>query len=156
VVIVSSGADIVGIGQLSVKGGVTSAVIRAGAFLDSSIDGDASIGSVTIGGNFTASSIVAGIDSTNAFFGDADDFVFADGGSNDLGIIARIASVTIRGVVTGTTASTTDSFGIVAEEIGRVTVGKVAASLTLGPSNDLAGTALGGAADVFVREAALL
>ena len=50
------------------------------------------------------------------FFGDADDQLIPAGSSD--GLIARIASITIKGRVIGTSTPTNDHFGFVAQQIG--------------------------------------
>jgi hypothetical protein len=142
----------VALGSVTVKGNVTFGQITAGFAGTTSITADPGIGKVTIGKDFTSSSIVAGVDPVNGFFGDGDDKYIV--GGNDPAIIARIGAVVIKGTVLGTAAPTTDSFGIVAEEIGKVTVGKTVIALTPGPSNDLSDTLIGGTTDVRVRELA--
>jgi hypothetical protein len=49
--------------------------------------------------------------------------------------LARIGSITIGGTVRGTSAAG-DSFGFIAEEIGRVKIGGSDRALVSGPSND--------------------
>jgi len=82
---------------------------------------DASIGTVTISGDFVASNIVAGIQnvtSGDTAFGNANDSIIAAGGS----VIPSIASVIIGGQALGD-FNNADQFGIAAEAIGSIKVG---------------------------------
>jgi hypothetical protein len=150
IIAVSGGSATSTLGSLKVTGNVEHARISAGSIGDFLFSPDASIGSVIIGGNFIASSISAGVDPTNGFFADDDDVLIAESDNSDLP--SRIASVLIKGSVEGTAGSTTDSFGIVAHEIGKVIIGRVPAALTAGAGNNLTGILLGTATDVRVRE----
>jgi hypothetical protein len=55
--------------------------------------------------------------------------------SDDTALIARIASITIKGNVIGT-LDAADNFGFVAQQIDKVKFGGRTISLTAGPSND--------------------
>jgi hypothetical protein len=111
------------------------------------VNGDASIGKINIKGDFDSSSIAAGVTAGgNGFFGDGDDALIAGGNS----VVARIASVTIKGAIIGSAAAA-DSFGIVAEQVVKVKVGNSSVALTTGPGND-SGVLLGAADDVRVQE----
>jgi hypothetical protein len=141
------------IASLSVGGDVRFAKILAGfssfnfpgsIFLDPT-NADASIGGVTVGGNWVASSLVAGafnlgasntvggtgIDADNINFGDGHD-VLQSGGS--VALIARIASITIKGDVRGSFPAG-DHFGFVAEQIDKLKIGARTFLLTAGPSS---------------------
>lgn len=148
----TGGLDGLTISSVAVNGKVEHARITAGFFGDIFSFADASIGKVTIGGDFIASVIAAGVDPQDDFFADGDDALIV--GSEDPSIIARIGSVLIRGAVTGTGSPADDSFGIVAEEIGKVTIGKTVAALTTGARNDTTGVLLGSAMDVRAQEIA--
>ena len=126
-----SDAKAVAIGSLTVMGDVTRSQILAGYDKDgNAMNGDAGIGKVTIKGNFTASSIVAGIaDLTADGFGQNDAVI--SGGN---GIIATIASITIKGTATGSVAGG-DFFGITAELIKKAKINGVARALTSGKDN---------------------
>jgi len=114
------------------------------------INPDANIGSIVIGGNFEASSIVAGATAgANTFFGDEDDTLIAGGNA----VVARIAKITIKGTVLGS-APSADHFGIVAEQIGKLKIGGETQPLTRGPGSDSTPLPLGGTADVTVLEVA--
>jgi hypothetical protein len=150
IIAVSGGSATSTLGSLKVTGNVEHGRISVGSIGDSPFSPDASIGSVVIGGNFIASSISAGVDPTNGFFADDDDVLIAE--SNNPDLPSRIASVLIKGSVEGTAGSTTDSFGIVAHEVGKVMIGGAKVALTSGAGNDLTGVLLGTATDVRVRE----
>jgi hypothetical protein len=123
-----------GIKSIAVKGSVTNARILAGynAF-GNATNPDASIGAITIGGNLIATSIVAGVeDGADNLFGTSDDKRIADNG--DL-ILAKIASITVKGFAAGSTALG-DSFGILADQIGKLSIGGVLYTLKAGPNND--------------------
>lgn len=118
------------IGKLAVGGSVARADINAG----DSFNPNASIGAVTVGGDWIASSLVAGVknlgqdnmsggngaNADNVNFGDTHD-VSSTGSPVD-GIIARIASISIKGTVAGTAAAG-DHFGFVSQQIGAVKIG---------------------------------
>jgi hypothetical protein len=131
------------IGKINIGGRVEFADILAGyepaaGFSTIASNGDAQIGAVTVGGDWVASSLVAGAmnaASSNMNFGDAND---ASIGAGSAGIIAKIASITIGGQVVGTPNSTSNSdhFGFVAEQINAVKIGGNTIALKAGPTND--------------------
>jgi hypothetical protein len=129
----AAGASDITIASLSVKGDAEFARILAG--FNSSLapsNADASIGKVTVAGDWRGSSLVAGAQDTGASgFGSGD--TLQPGGSP--AVIARIASITIKGNVTGSLMSA-DNFGFVAEQIDSVKIGGRSLKLTDGPSND--------------------
>ena len=144
----ANAAESIAIGKATIGGSVAFARIVAGVKTDlSGITADAAIGAVKIGGNFIASSIAAGINPVNGVFGDGDD-AFVGGNAGNATIIAKIASITIGGQLLGTSGGAPDSFGILAEEIGSITVNKVKPPLTAA-KDDLT---LGFTADVRIRE----
>jgi hypothetical protein len=133
-------ADAVGVDiaikSVKVKGSVIGSQIIAGFyFLTAGADGnaDAQIGSITVGGDWIASSAAAGVNPSDSQFGDGNDG--AVGFSNDSAIISRIASIAIKGQVIGSTA--VDHFGFVAQHIGSVKIGGFPVKLTAGPINDV-------------------
>src|SRR5262249_9736483 len=133
----ASGATDVAIGSLRVLGNVQFALIRAGD-TEFGKNADAQIGSVFVGGNWTASSIAAGVDPTNGSFGDADDAKLSGDpvmSRDRAGVSSRIGSVTIVGQATGTDGGT-DYYGIVAENVGAVTVAGARLTLAAGNGND--------------------
>jgi hypothetical protein len=131
----------VAIGKVTIGRRVENARILAG--YDAGLtpkNPDAQIGAVTIGGDWVASSIVAGVDDgVDNLFGTADDVKISGAGTtNSVSIVAKIASITIKGEALGTPNSTssTDHFGFVAQQIGSLKVGGGSFALTAGPSND--------------------
>ncbi len=78
---------------------------------------DAQVGAVSVGGDWVATNLVAGI-AYSAKFGDGNDTLA--GGVDRLDILARISAVAIRGQVLGTAGSSTDQFGIVAQIVSSV------------------------------------
>jgi uncharacterized repeat protein (TIGR01451 family) len=121
------------IASLTVNGDVRSALILAG-FTASLIpnNADASIGAVVVGGSWKASSLVAGAQDTGATGFGVGDTLQA---TNNTSLTARIASITIKGEVTGSFDST-DNFGFVAQQIDKVKIQGRSIPLTTGPSND--------------------
>lgn len=124
----SSGYD-TAIASISVGGDVRFARILAGFdFQHSPVNADASIGAVYVGCSWVASDLVAGATAgPDGFFGTRDDTLQPDGGP---ALIARIASMTIKGGALGS-LRVGDNFGVVAEEIGRLTLGQRSASADL-------------------------
>lgn len=86
------------------------------------LNADASIGSITVGGDWIASSATAGTASTDGRFGNNDDAIVT-GGRDQVNLHSSIGTFTVKGQALGTSASTTDMFGVVAEEIGKAKVG---------------------------------
>ena len=109
---------------------------------------DVRVGKVTIEGDFAASNVVAGaLAGAEPYFGNDEDTLIPDGN----GIVSQIASVVIKGAVTGS-AGPGDGFGVVAEELGKFKIGDTALDLSRGPRNDLTSILLGGTDDVRARE----
>jgi fibronectin-binding autotransporter adhesin len=80
---------------------------------------DASAGKVVVNGNWVAASLVAGVfDETGDGFGQNDQPIDGDTTSK---IISRIASIVIKGAVTGTTAEG-DHYGFTAQQIGKLSI----------------------------------
>lgn len=133
------------IGKIQIGGRVEQAQIFAGYnSLLAATDGSAQIGPVTVGGDWLASILVAGVRDVNADgFGNGDDAIIGGGVS-----IAKIASITIKGTVAGSTAAG-DRFGFVSHNIGSFKAQGSAAMLTGGL--DVVGFAPL-TADVFLRE----
>jgi hypothetical protein len=128
----TSGFD-TAIASLSVKGDVRFAQILAGFDSDRvPANADAAIGTVTIGHDWAASSLVAGAQDTGALgFGVGDTLQTA----GDTALIARIASITIKGSATGSFYPG-DCFGFVAEQIDKLVFAGRTIPLTAGPGND--------------------
>lgn len=123
--------------SVKILGSMTDGIIRAGTASDLPERPDGQIGAVSIGGDFTRSSIVASArDVAGDGFGNGDDTRNTLTGDN-VAILSSIASVVIKGAVVGT-ASPTEHFGLVAEVIGSITIGKTKIALTKNASNDFA------------------
>ena len=130
----TAGADLV-LKSLAVKGSVENSRIFAGYSAGfSALNADAQIGAVTVGGDWIASDLVAGVQANGGGFGNADDGKIV-GGINDANLHSKIASLVIKGQALGTAAAG-DHFGIVAQEIGSVKVGAITYPLTKLPFND--------------------
>jgi hypothetical protein len=155
------GATDVAIKSLTVGGRVEDTYILAGydTFdIPSAENPDAQIGAVKIGGDWIASSLVAGVqddgdDELDDFFGDDDDARIPGGNGS---IVSRIASIVIKGAVLGT-VGLADHFGFVAQQIGSFSVAgtKLPLAAGAGSADDLAGYAVGITGDVRVREVSL-
>ena len=148
------------LGSLKIAGTTTHARVLAGyhvfttaKFGDGGINADAAIGSVTVGGDWIASSIGAGVQEKVDGFGDCEKIDQA--GAKDVAeIVSRIGSIVVKGQVRGTNADM-DSFGFGAEFIGSIKVGgNTIVPLKAGASNDLTGISLGTTGDFFIREVA--
>ena len=128
------------IGKVTIAGHAQSVVIDCGGNYSYPFNPDAQIGAVTVGGNWIASSIAAGVESTNGFFGDKDDTkITSNNPFNPVldypDVASRIASITIKGRVSGT-AGGADHFGFVAQEVGSLRIGGVLVPLAKGAAND--------------------
>ena len=132
----ASGFDIA-IASVTVGGSVQHAQILAGYLidgLDGSIDpvnADASIGAVSVGRSWVGSDLVAGARNAGTLGFGVGDALQATGNT---ALIARIASITIRGDVSGSRAAG-DNFGFVAEQIDKLRIGSRTITLVPGPSN---------------------
>jgi hypothetical protein len=78
---------------------------------------NAQVGAVSVGGDWVATNLVAGI-AFSEKFGDGNDALA--NGVDRTDILARISAVAIRGQVLGTADNSTDQFGIVAQIISSV------------------------------------
>lgn len=140
-----------GIASVRVDGNVSLAKISVGS-------ADGSIGAVKVEGNWTASSLTAGaLPGGDGKIGTTDDAANTTG--DNAALVSRIASVQIKGSVTGTAAAG-DSYGFVAQQIGAFQVGANKLALKTGAGNDNVGTdnaefLLGAFGDVRVRELAV-
>jgi hypothetical protein len=129
------------IGTLSVGGSVRYGEILAGYDVNPAVDrrglvtnGDAQIGLVSIKGNFIASSIVAGVKTTDNFFGNPDDASVAGVSST---VVSRIGSVVIGGQAYGTTdPADLGTYGITAQLLSSVRIAGSLVALTPGASTD--------------------
>ena len=125
------GSTVPAIASITVKGSVRDAAFLAGVVAPNP---DASIGAVSVGGDWIESSIGAGVTAV----GNASDVKDSEAAPN--AILSSIGSVTIHGYVAGTVGGG-GSFGIEAEQIGKVQVG--ARVYTLAPGTDKVGFGLG-------------
>jgi hypothetical protein len=131
-------AKAIAIDNVQVRGDVENAQVLLGYRKQQSDDGaisflaqnpDASAGKVVVRGNWTASSLVAGIfDETLDGFGQNDQRIAGDTTEN---ISARIASIVIKGTATGSAAEG-DHFAITAEQVGKLLINGVKIELTKG------------------------
>src|SRR5262249_44784716 len=115
----STGGPDLAIRSVTVKGRVEHGLILAGVdpitpYAYQPVDADAQIGSVTVGGDWIASSIAAGAVAGAAGFGSPDDTKMSGQGvRDDPTVSSEIRSITIGGKVTGSD-SAGDHFGFVA------------------------------------------
>jgi hypothetical protein len=141
----------VAIGTLHVGGRVEAAQILAGYDIDlSPRNADAQIGSLTVGGDWIASSAAAGANPGPDGFGSGDAKISGPGVTDSPGIISRIGSVSIAGEVLGGAAGA--EFGFVAEQVGAFSLGGLAIPLSPGPHNDLRPLSIGTTGDVTIHE----
>lgn len=139
----------VSIGEIRIGGRVENTVLAAGVLDSVGYNGNAQIGAVTVGGDWIASSLVAGIRDAGANgFGNLDDVAVPSPVGD--GLVSRIASVTIRGFVAGTTAPG-DQYGFTAQQIGSFKAGGKALVLTAGTDGIIPLASLTG--DMHLREA---
>ena len=145
----------IAIASVSVGGNFDHALVLAGYGADNvPTNGHAQIGAITVSGDWLASSVTAGLlpfqnaTGPQNFFGNNDD-VYITGGPS--GVVASIASITINGRAMGS-FETGDFYGIVAEQIGSVTLGGV--KLTFTPGNKTDGFFVGPTPDFVIGEVA--
>jgi hypothetical protein len=157
---IATGSVNLAIGRITIGGRVEFArILAAYNEVGNPIGTQAQIGAVSIGGDWIASSLVAGVENygangtddggggdDNLNFGDPNDHII----NNAADSIAKIASITIKGIVIGS-ATAGDHFGFVSHTIGSFKAGGVAVPLTAGPANNLIQLSLN-TADVTLRE----
>lgn len=96
------------------------------------VNADASIGAITAGGDWEASNVATGVlDLGGPGFGTGDELQTV----GDTQLVARIASIKIKGTVTGS-AQSSDHFGFVAQQVVALKIGSQSLPLDPGPSND--------------------
>ena len=118
----------VAIKSISVTGRVEFGRILAGYDVNGApVNADAQIGSITAN-DWIASDAAAGVQSTNAFFGDDNDALIPEAGQSAT-IVSRIASIVIRNLIYGSSTAA-DSYGFVAEQIGSLKIAGVAIPFT--------------------------
>jgi hypothetical protein len=142
----------VAIKSLRVLGRVQYAQIVAGVDQSgAAANADAQIGPVVVGGNWVASSLVAGaVPGPDGLYGDADDVKMSGTGVRDAGTItSKIAGLTVGGSALGTFGGT-DHFGVVAEWITSFKVGGTTIPVFAGTNND--NFAVGPTGDFSVKE----
>ena len=151
----------VAIASVTVRGNVEDSLIAAGrsrfgAFMvppPLPSNPGAQIGALTVGGDWTRSSAVAGIDAgADGSFGTADDALIAptSGFTNKPAIVSKIASITVKGHIYGSPGDAA-SYGFVAQSIGKFTRGTTVLALNSAPAPlDLLGLSIH--QDVFLRE----
>ncbi len=137
----------VAIKSVSIGGDIVNGHIVAGwSDFSSPVNADVQVGAVKVKGDWITSRLLAGVtQGTDNSFGTADDALIGGGGN---ATIAKIASLTIGGQAYGSTDSRT--YGIVAQQIGALKVGKAKAALTSG----LDVLAIGFTGDFTAREIA--
>ena len=132
-------AEAIAITELNIGGSVVNARILAG--YDPGVvpvNFDAAIGALKVSGSWNASSVAAGVaDTANDGFGQND--VLIPGGASTPRILARIASITIKGTAMGSPTAG-DHFGLVAEQIAKLTIGATKPALFAGADNLLLDT----------------
>lgn len=109
--------------NVTVKGSVQYAAFRAGVGGDG--DADASIGAISVGGDWIGSSVLAGTaPGPDGQIGTADDEKVSTGVQRDnLNLESSIGSFIVKGQAIGTYDNGSDMFGVVAEQIGTAKVG---------------------------------
>jgi hypothetical protein len=117
---------------------VVDALVLAGYDVNGNgVDADASINSIAVDGNWTASSVEAGTGpGLDGRIGTGDDVNLSGAGvKHNPNLHSIISNITIGGQVAGTVGGT-DHFGFVADEIGSLSVGGTSYPLQAGPYND--------------------
>ncbi len=130
----TTAAKAVAIASVSVKTNVLNARILAGSTASlGAANPDAGIGAISVLGNWSASSIAAGVaDLTGDGFGRNDALILGD---TKPAIFASIASILIKGTATGS-AGAADHFGITAQRVLKLKIGTTIHALT-GAANDI-------------------
>jgi hypothetical protein len=149
----TSGTTDLAIASVTVAGRIENTNILAGHSLGGPVNADAQIGKISVGADWVKSNLVAGVTSADGVFGNNEDAIIGEVGQVP-GIVASIASITIKGSVVGTFGGT-DGFAFTAEEIKAVSIGGVKVKLEAGASNDDL-VASGATQDVRIREVSLI
>ena len=138
------------INKLTVSGNVSRTEILAGYGLvelnstdalltdprGAAVDADAQIDSVSAGGTWSASSLVAGASAgADGQFGTTDDHPINGAGSYNGSLVSKISSVIVKGLSSGSSVST-EHFGIVAQYVVSAKFNGAAVPLIAGSSND--------------------
>ncbi len=138
----------VAIGSINVVGSVTGSRILAGYdVIGTAVNGDASVGRVTVGHDWIASTLAVGIRAgDDGLFGTSDDKLIS--GNNRAEVVAKIARIVVGGSVEGSAADM-DHFGFIAQKIAGFSSGGTALALTGTPGEVFE---LGTHSDLSVRE----
>jgi hypothetical protein len=125
------------IGSVRVLGNVEYGFIRAGFDLNGyAMNADAQIGTVTVGGDWIASNLVAGANpGGDGWYGNSDDYKMKGVAVDQPTRSSRIASLTIAGEALGTPDGVRH-FGVVAQSVGAVKIGGTPLVLHAGDTND--------------------
>ncbi len=126
----ANAAAAIAIAGVSVRGSVTDSIILAGVHRGlSGGNVDVQIGALSVGGDWVRSSAAAGINAGNTgVYGTVDDALATPFGTNNAAIVSKIASVTVKGHIFGSSDSA-ESWGFVAQSIGKFTRDKTAYTL---------------------------
>jgi hypothetical protein len=145
-------ANALAIKSIAISGSVKFSDILAGYnAAGEPVNADVQIGKVAVKGQWIASDLIAGATAgADEIFGTADDARIAGGGA----IVSKLASITIGGAAFGTVDEADDGFGFVAEELGKISIGKAKLTLIKEAGNDLAAQLFGATLDVRIREVA--
>src|SRR6185369_1303739 len=133
----SKGADMA-LKSLKVRGSVEFARVLAGYdSTGSGVNADASIGTLMVGGDWRASTVLSGVAAgIDTLEGTGDDAKLAGPGVRDntsvFSLISQIASITIKGQAFGNPLSM-ETYGIVAEQIATAKIGTTTLHLNKGP-----------------------
>ncbi len=127
----------VAIGNLTVNRRVEYTEILAGLSPTGKFNADAQIGTITIDGDWYASSISAGVGAgLDSRYGTSDDVKYTAADVKDVATVSsKIGNLTIKGRAFGTTALG-DNFGVVAENFGIININGNNIPLTAGNNND--------------------
>lgn len=120
------------IGSLTVKGGVELSFIEVGRDIDGDlVNSDVQVGRVLIGTDWIASSLSVGATpSGDQSYGTEDDSLLPNAGVSP--IVARVASLVVKGHTNGGGYIPDARFGFIAEEFGSARIGNAGLPLTSG------------------------
>lgn len=125
----SSAKEATALKSVKVGGDVLNAEILAGFRRNGvAANADAGIGKIIVDGNWTASSVAAGVEDVTGDGYGVNDALIAGGSSS---ILSRIAKIAILGAATGSDAAG-DHYGITAEQIGELKQGRARQPLNPG------------------------
>ena len=127
----------VAIGSLTVNRRVEFAQILAGLSPTGKFNADAQIGTITVDGDWYASSVSAGVGAgLDSRYGTSDDVKYTAADVKDVATVSsKIGNLTIKGRAFGTTVFG-DNFGVVAENFGIINISGNNIPLTTGNNND--------------------